>query len=88
MKIIYLETLAKDLKKIKDKKLLKSLSEVFINLEELEDLFQVSNVKKLSGHSDVYRIRVGNYRLGIYYVNNEITVARFVKRNDIYKLYP
>ena len=88
MKVIYLETLAKDLKKIKDKKLLKSLSEVFINLEEFEDLFQVSNVKKLSGHSDVYRIRVGNYRLGIYYVNNKITVARFVKRNDIYKLFP
>ncbi|MDY0781317.1 type II toxin-antitoxin system RelE family toxin [Tenacibaculum sp. IB213877] len=88
MNVIYLESLAKDLKKVKDKKLLTSLKELFLKLEETEDLFKISGVKKLSGHPDAYRIRVGNYRLGIYYSNNEITIARFVKRNDIYKLFP
>ncbi|RKF05262.1 mRNA-degrading endonuclease RelE of RelBE toxin-antitoxin system [Tenacibaculum lutimaris] len=88
MNVIYLESLAKDLKKIKEKKLLKSLSQVFIALEETDDLFKISSVKKLSGHPDAYRIRIGDYRLGIYYSNNEITIARFVKRNDIYKLFP
>lgn len=88
MNVIYLESLAKDLKKIKEKKLLKSLSQVFIALEETNDLFKISSVKKLSGHPDAYRIRIGDYRLGIYYSNNEVTIARFVKRNDIYKLFP
>lgn len=88
MQVIYLKSLEKDLKKIKDKKLLKSLADVFINIEEVDTLFEVSNVKKLSGHTEVYRIRVGNYRLGIFYSEDTITIARFLKRNDIYKVFP
>ncbi|WP_299000817.1 type II toxin-antitoxin system RelE/ParE family toxin [uncultured Tenacibaculum sp.] len=88
MNVIYLESLAKDLKKIKNKKLLKSLSQVFTTLEETDDLFKISSVKKLSGHPDAYRVRIGDYRLGIYYSDNKVTIARFVMRNDIYKLFP
>ncbi|SOU85665.1 type II toxin-antitoxin system RelE family toxin [Tenacibaculum dicentrarchi] len=99
MNVIYLESLKKDLKKIKDKKLLKNLSAVFIKLEDVDDLLKISSVKKLSGHPDAYRIRIGDYRLGIYYNENklsiarftevnEVSIARFVKRNDIYKVFP
>lgn len=88
MEVVYLESLIKDLKKIKDKKLLKSLKAVFVNLEESEDLFQISSVKKMSGHPNAYRIRIGDYRLGFYYEDGTIELARFVKRNDIYKLFP
>ena len=88
MEVIYLESLIKDLKKIKDKKLLKSLKTVFVSLEESEDLFQISSVKKMSGHPNAYRIRIGDYRLGFYNIDGTIEIARFVKRNDIYKLFP
>lgn len=88
MEVIYLESLDKDLKKIRDKKLLKSLSIVFINLEEIDDLFKISSVKKMSGHPEAYRIRIGDYRLGFYYSDNKIEIARFLKRNDIYKIFP
>ena len=88
MKVIYLKSLEKDLKKIKDKKLLKSLANIFRNLEKVDTLFEVSGVKKLSGHPEAYRIRVGDYRLGIFYSEGTITIARFIKRNDIYQLFP
>ena len=88
MEVIYLESLVKDLKKMKDKKLLKSLSKVFVNLEEIDDLFKISSVKKMSGHPEAYRIRIGDYRLGFYYSDNKIEIARFLKRNDIYKVFP
>ena len=88
MEVIYLKSLEKDLKKIKDKKLLKSLADVFINLENTDTLYEVSSVKKLSGHPEAYRIRVGDYRLGIFYSEEIVTIARFLKRNDIYKLFP
>ncbi len=88
MNVIYLESLIKDLKKVRDKKLLKSLSKVLLNLEESEDLFKVSSVKKMSGHPEAYRIRIGDYRLGFYYSENQIEVVRFLKRNDIYKVFP
>ena len=88
MEVIYLKSLEKDLKKIKDKKLLKKLASVFINLENTDTLTEFSGLKKLSGHPEAYRIRVGDYRLGIFYSNEIITIARFLKRNDIYKLFP
>lgn len=88
MEVIYLKSLVKDLKKIKDKKLLKSLATVFINIEEVDTLFDVSSIKKMSGHSEAYRIRIRDYRLGIFYSEEKITIARFLKREDIYKLFP
>lgn len=88
MEVIYLESLKKDLKKIKDKKLLSSLAKVFINLEEVDDLFKISSVKKMSGHPEAYRIRIGDYRLGFYYSENQIEITRFLKRADIYKVFP
>ena len=88
MEVIYLKSLEKDLKKIKDKKILQNLSQIFIGLELADSLFTIGNVKKISGHPEAYRIRVGDYRLGIYYADEIITVVRFLKRNDIYKLFP
>lgn len=88
MEVIYLESLLKDLKKIKNKKLLNSLSKLFVKLEESDDLFKISSVKKMSGHPEAYRIRIGDYRLGIFYSDEIVTIARFLKRNDIYKLFP
>ena len=88
MEVIYLKSLEKDLKKNKDKKLLKSLASLFRNLEKVDTIFDVSSVKKLSGHPDAYRIRVGDYRLGVFYSEKKITIARFIKRGDIYSLFP
>ena len=40
MNVIYLESLVKDLKKIKDKKLLKNLSTIFMKLENVDKTTQ------------------------------------------------
>ncbi len=46
------------------------------------DFRKLPNVKKLSGFSNLYRIRVSNYRI-IFQVENETaTVIRIVKRDD------
>ena len=88
MNIIYSRLALKDVKKVKDEKLKSVLFELIHDLKKAENLLEINGIKKMSGHPEAYRIRVGNYRLGIYYSNNEITIARFVKRNDIYKLFP
>ena len=49
---------------------------------------EVDNVKKLKGQSEVYRLRIGKYRLGFYYDTETIVLQRFVEREDIYKLFP
>ncbi|GMN06614.1 hypothetical protein MTsPCn5_20030 [Croceitalea sp. MTPC5] len=88
MKIHYLSSALKDIKKIKDKKTKDNIKRIFLQIKEVESLKELGNLKKMSGHPSAYRIKIGNYRLGFYYENDVVKIARIVKRNDIYKLFP
>ena len=89
MKVVYLKSFLDDIKKIKDKKLKKKIKEFILEINELENIDQIQNIKKLKGYTIAYRARFGDYRLGIYMqTNGSIELARFVKRNDIYKFFP
>ena len=88
MKVLFLNSFKKDLKKIKDYKLRQKIKSQLLILEEVNSLTELRNIVKMKGHETAYRIRIGDYRLGIFYEDNAITIARIVKRNDIYKLFP
>jgi len=88
MKVEYLKQFYKDLLKINDEILKNNLFDCIVALKEAENLNVLSNVKKLKGHSEAYRIRIGKYRLGFFFDGEVIELARFAKREDIYKLFP
>lgn len=46
--------------------------------------------EKLKGYKDKFKIRYGDYRIGITInkKSNEITFERVANRKDIYKLFP
>ncbi|WP_269240161.1 type II toxin-antitoxin system RelE family toxin [Flavobacterium limnophilum] len=88
MKVEYLKQFSKDLLKVKDESLKDDLFNAIIILKNAETLNVLSNIKKLKGYQDAYRIRIGKYRLGFYFDGEVIELARFVKREDIYKLFP
>jgi mRNA-degrading endonuclease RelE of RelBE toxin-antitoxin system len=88
MKVEYLKQFSKDVLKVNDESLKNNLFDVIIILKNAENLNLVSNIKKMKGHSEAYRIRIGKYRLGFYFDGEVIEFARFAKREDIYKLFP
>lgn len=88
MKVEYLKQFSKDLLKINDEILKNNLFDCIVALKEAENLNVLSNVKKLKGHSEAYRIRIGKYRLGFFFDGEVVELARFAKREDIYKLFP
>jgi mRNA interferase RelE/StbE len=88
LKVKFGKLFSKDLLKIKDSALKKEIIQVIEELESLENLRDFSNLKKMKGHSEAYRIRIGKYRLGFYFDGEVIELARFAKREDIYKLFP
>jgi len=65
MRTLYEKSFGRDLKKIKDKRLLKQVQEVIAQVEAATSLADLQNVKKLEGSTTYYRIRVGEYRIGI-----------------------
>lgn len=76
----------KDAKKLPKEVQLK-LKEI-INLIQLSSNFSELNAEKLAGSKDAYRIRLGNYRIGIYKEDNTIILSRVLNRKEIYRYFP
>ena len=78
----------KDIQKLSDKKAAQKLKIFIEELEELDNLQNIPNIKKLKGFNIYYRLKLGNYRLGFSYENDQVDLIRFLHRKDIYKLFP
>lgn len=88
MKLVFTKAIAKDVRKLKDPKLISRVELALQQLKDSNSLDDIPNVKRLKGHPYAYRIRIGQYRLGFYVNENTLVLARFLKRNDIYKVFP
>ena len=79
----------KDVSKIHDVKLKSAIYEIIKQIQETDNISEISNLKKLKGHKDLYRIRLGNYRLGLEYTEEqELIFIRFLHRKEIYQKWP
>ena len=57
-------------------------------VEQAETLLDVASLEKLKGGGEYYRIRIGNYRVGLKLENNTAVFVRFLHRKDIYRYFP
>ena len=88
MKVEFRDSFAKDLKGVKEKGLLQRVQEIIKAIEEANSLTELSNLKKLKGGGNYFRVRVGDYRIGIALENDTVTFVRFLNRKEIYKYFP
>ncbi|MEA5512287.1 type II toxin-antitoxin system mRNA interferase toxin, RelE/StbE family [Crocosphaera sp. UHCC 0190] len=88
MKIKFESKFAKDLKKIKDKKLLLNVKESINECKLADSLSEINNLKKLKGYQTFYRLKIGDYRIGIEITNNELIFVRFLHRKEVYRFFP
>ncbi len=88
MILVFTNAVTKDVRKIKDEKIKNEISRIVQTIKSASSLREITSIKKLSGHQNAYRIKIGNYRLGFYNEDDSIILARFLKRNDIYKVFP
>ena len=89
MKIRIEKSFAKDVNKIKDKKLLQNLSNIITELENFKSLREISHIKKIKGYKTFFRIRIGDYRLGLEELQGKgLYLIRFLHRKEIYRYFP
>ena len=88
MKSSFRKSFTRDLKKIKDQRLLDRIAQAIESVEQATDLQELSDLKKLSGFHDFYRIRIGDYRLGIALADGAIEFVRCLPRKEMYRFFP
>lgn len=65
MKTEFRKSFEKDVQKLRDPQVLAKVKAVILSIEQAESLDELSNVKKLTTKGSFYRIRIGDYRIGI-----------------------
>ena len=78
----------KDLAQLPDGQRKKIEVFVFHEAKNFHSLSDIPSLRKLKGYKSYYRIRFGEYRVGLSIRNNVLTFERLLHRKDIYKYYP
>ena len=73
----------KSIKKLKSQSLAQSIADVVINVEQATTLQDINALKKLVGFKNYFRIRIGDYRVGLRLVNpNTVRFIIVAHRKD------
>lgn len=88
MNVEFRRSLVRDLEKITDSRLKQRVREAILAVEEAHTLAEVANVRKLRDGELYYRIRVGDYRIGLAWQGETVVFVRFLHRKDLYRYFP
>jgi len=81
----------RDIQKVKsDKEVVTALAKVFRQVENANNINEISNIKKLIQYQTRFRIKLffdkkRDYRIGIYIQGTTVWFARFLPRRKIYQ---
>jgi mRNA interferase RelE/StbE len=88
VKVAFRQSFERDPGKIKDRSALQRVRQVVEQVEHANNLQEVQNVRKLAGAAGFFRILVGEYRIGIALVADEVEFVRCLHRRDMYRYFP
>lgn len=88
MKVQFRKSFEKDLRKLRDREVLSRVQGIIGEVEASQRLDEISNFKKLKTQGNYYRIRVGDYRIGIMIDGETVNFVRILHRREIYKKFP
>ena len=88
MKIEFRKSFERDLRKIKDGATLQRIQAVIETVESIDSLSDVGGIKKLKAEGAYYRIRVGDYRIGLSLNGDTLVFVRLLPRKEIYRYFP
>ncbi len=79
--------------RLKDKQLAIAILSAIDEVSQADQPADITNLKKLKGYQTAYRVRVGNYRIGVFIEPDasgqlSVTFSAFSHRKDIYKKFP
>ncbi len=81
-------TFEKDLRKIKSKPLDQKVALLIREIITAESLTEIRNLKQLKGSDIHYRIRLGDYRVGLIVSGKTLILVRILHRKEIYRFFP
>lgn len=61
---------------------------VFEDLAQANSIFELGKIEKMQGYDGFYKVRFGDYRVGLIVKDDAVVVATVMHRKEIYKFFP
>ena len=89
MNLEFKKSFAKDLKKKANDATLRSrVQEVIQQVDDANRMEGVRNLKKLRAEGNYFRLRLGDYRIGLTIEGDTVCFVRCLHRSEIYRYFP
>lgn len=88
MNTVFRKRFLKELSKIPQGERQRIEKFVFDELPEAKFLSELGNVEHMKGYPSYYKVRFGQYRIGIKVENDRVILERALHRKDIYRYFP
>ena len=88
MKVVFTNRFGRDLRRVKDRRVLQRVRDAIANVESAANLREIRELKKLAAVGSFYRIRIGDYRLARAIENGVVEFIRCLPRRDLYRHFP
>lgn len=82
------KSFVRDFRKLNSKVLAKVLNECIQTISDANSINEIPTLKKLTGYKNAFRIRIGDYRIGVIINDDTITFVAFAHRKEIYRKFP
>jgi mRNA interferase RelE/StbE len=88
LKVRFKASFVSELRAVKDKSLHQRIEALIAKVESAQSLSEVPSLKKLRGGEAYYRVRVGDYRVGLAFEENVVVFVRALHRREVYRYFP
>ena len=86
MKVAFDRSFERDTKRL-PKQIQHQIKEIILKVQASKQMNDFSPIK-MEGAKNAFRIRTGNYRIGIYLEGEIIVFSRVLDRKEIYRYFP
>ena len=88
MNTVFKPSFLRCIRKINNHVLLNNIEQIILSVENAATAKDIPELKKLKGYKKFYRIKLGDYRIGVSIENDTVTLIICMHRKDIYKFFP
>jgi len=88
MKTVFKASFLKATKKLDNDQLKTDITNAILDVESAENLRHINQLKKRKGYKHFYRIRIGNYRIGLKIEGDTVYFVDVDHRGNIYRIFP
>lgn len=88
MKVTYRTNFGRDVKRIRQPGIKTHIEQAIVDVKQAVRWSDIPHIKKLANSVNAYRIRVGDYRIGVLIVGDTVDFARVLPRREIYRKFP